>query len=234
MPRGDDPFRQGFVRIINRGDHAGEVRIDAFDDEGNHHGPLTLSLGGGRTIHFNSTDLEVSNPDKGLGGAAGSGTGDWRLELRTELDIEPLAFIRTKDRFLTAMHETAPSQGGRHWVAFLNPASNDRQVSLLRLVNPGEADAEVRITGVDDRGGRSGAVTLSIGAGKSRTLSSQQLEAGGAGLDGALGDGAGKWRLEVESPARPSGDEPAQEPHRAPDEPVHGPRATRGWTRTAR
>ena len=31
----------------------------------------------------------------------------------------------------------------------------------------------------------------------SRTLTSQELEAGGVGFDGALGDGAGKWELSI-------------------------------------
>ena len=36
-------------------------------------------------------------------------------------------------------------------------------------------------------------------AGRSLTLTAQQLEAGGTGLKGALGDGASKWRLTVTS-----------------------------------
>ena len=37
--------RQGFARVINRLEEAGEVRIEAFDDAGVMHGPATLSIG---------------------------------------------------------------------------------------------------------------------------------------------------------------------------------------------
>ena len=39
--RGSEGGYQGFARLINHSDVAGEVRIEAFDDEGAAHGPLT-------------------------------------------------------------------------------------------------------------------------------------------------------------------------------------------------
>ena len=73
-------------------------------------------------------------------------------------------------------------------------------MSHLRLVNPGEEEAEVTITGVDDRGESPGSeVTTTIAAGASRTFTAAALESGGEELQGALGDGEGKWRLTVES-----------------------------------
>ena len=149
---------------------------------------------------FNSEDLENGNAEKGLSDGVGAGEGAWRLQLSSELDMEVLSYIRTSDGFLTSMHDTVPSEGGRHWVAFFNPGSNDSQVSRLRLVNPGDEAAEVSIVGVDDRGESPGGdVTTTIPAGASRTFTAAALELGGEGLDGALGDGEGKWRLTVES-----------------------------------
>lgn len=54
------------------------------------------------------------------------------------------------------------------------------------------------IAGIDDAGeaGES-AVELTLEGGASRWASAQELEAGAEGLDGALGDGQGKWVLEV-------------------------------------
>ena len=196
----DPPGRQGFVRVINHSDEAGEVRIDAVDDEGGSYGPVVLTVDAGAVVHFNSDDLEDGNAEKGLSDGVGPGEGDWRLELSSELDIEVLSYVRTTDGFLTAMHDTAPSEGGRHRIAFFNPASNASQVSRLRLVNPGEEAAEVSIAGVDDRGEFPGSeVTTTIPAGASRTYTAVELESGGEGLQGALGDGAGKWRLVVQS-----------------------------------
>ena len=102
---------------------------------------------------------------------------------------------------MTAMHYVAPvSEGGGHWVPFFNPGSNTSKVSHLRLINPGTTEAEVTVTGRDDAGdAASGTVLLTLPAGAARTLTAQALEAGGEGIDGSLGDGAGKWRLSVTS-----------------------------------
>ena len=73
--------RQGFARVINHSEEAGEVEIEAFDDEGMSYGPLTLTIDAGETVHFNSNDLEEGNANKGLTGNTGSGQGDWRLDV---------------------------------------------------------------------------------------------------------------------------------------------------------
>ena len=197
-----DPRRQGFARIVNRSDEAGTVRIDAFDDTGERYGPLTLDVGAGESVHFNSSDLENGNPAKGLSGGVGTGTGAWRLEMATPLDLEVLGYMRTRDGFLTAMHDLAPHTAAGHRVAFFNPGGNASQVSRLRLINPGAEAVEVTIEGIDGNGDSPGtAVRLSLPARASRTLTARQLESGeGEGLSGALGDGAGKWRLLVHSP----------------------------------
>ena len=196
-----DPMRTGFVRIVNHSTRAGDVSIEAYDDEGQRFGPVVLSIGADEAVHVNSADLENGNPGKGLAGSTGPGEGDWRLVLTSGLDIEVLSYIRTMDGFLTAMHDTAPDDGGRHDVAFFNPGSNLDQESLLRLSNPGATSADVSVTGIDDAGRSPGTgVSVSIPAGKSRTYTAAELETGtDVGLDGSLGDGAGKWRLTVES-----------------------------------
>ena len=200
FPSATDTVREGFVRAINHDSRQGTVEVHAIDDSGRRFGPLSLAIGGSETVHFNSGDLEAGNDAKGLSGGTGSGDGDWRLELVSDLDIEVLAYIRTADGFLTAMHDTVAADEGGYRVAFFNPASNDDQASRLRVVNAGDAAAAVTITGVDDRGfpGRD-AVRFSVSPGAARTVTARELESG-EGLDGALGDGAGKWRFVVESP----------------------------------
>ncbi len=190
--------REGFVRFVNYGDGAGVVRIEAIDDSGAVHGPLTLSLGGGRAVHLASGDLERGNVAKGLSAGIGAGQGAWRLELRTGA-IEALAYVRTRDGFVTSMHDLVPRIGGHHDVPIFNPGSNVNQVSWLRLINSGQTDAAITVTGIDDSGALSpGAARLTVPARASRTLSASQLESGD-GLSDALGDGFGKWRLIVTS-----------------------------------
>ena len=195
-----DPLeREGFLRVVNRSDTAGTVRIEAFDDSDFDYEPVTLSLAPRQARHFNSTDLEDGNEAKGLTGSTGAGRSDWRLELSSDLDIEVLAYIRTQDGFVTSMHDLAPTTDGLlHRVAIFNPGSNYRQASHLRLVNRGTMDAEAAIEGIDDAGLSPGTtVRVRVPAGRAVSLGSKELEAGGEGFTGKLEDGTGKWRLWV-------------------------------------
>ena len=198
-------FRQGFIRIINRSSRSGTVSIRAIDDSGARFGPVTVTLSANATVHLNSMDLEQGNPSKGLSGGVGSGQGNWRLEFESDLDIEPLAYLRTGNGFLTSMNDVAEEETpGRYRVPIFNPGSNPNQVSHLRLINPTGNDTDVIVTGVDDRGTPppGGEVRISLPAGESRMVSARQLESGGDELHGRLGDGTGKWTLFV-SAGRP-------------------------------
>ena len=194
--------RAGFLRVVNRSNVSGEVAIEAVDDEGNRAGPVSLELGSRQTVHFNSDDLEAGNNAKGLAGGIGTGEGDWRLALTSELDLRVLSYIRTADGFLTSMHDLAPrAEDGSHRVVFFNPGSNTRQVSKLRLINNGDVAARAIIAGVDDGGSNSGAVSVAVPAASVRTFTAAELEAGSERLSGRLGDGGGKWRLRVTADA---------------------------------
>ena len=198
-PAANDQGQQGFVRVINRSDVRGHVRIDAYDDTGLHRGRIFLGIGANESVHFNSGDLEGGNADKGLAQGVGRGEGFWRLRLFAELNIEVLAYVRTKDGFLTSMHDVLPSVGNSLQAGTFNPGRNVEQVSRLRLINLGDAPATVRIRGTDDAGASSeGTVEVVIPAGVARTLTAGELESG-SGLDGGLGEGVGKWRLLVEA-----------------------------------
>ena len=194
--------QQSFVRIINHSDSAGTVDIHAVDDTGRRFGPVSLSIDAQAATHFNSRDLEAGNPSKGLSAGVGSGSGQWYLELSADVDIEALSYIRTADGFLTSMHEVASESAegsNRYYVPFFNPGSNASLQSFLRLVNPGAKSAGIVISGVDSAGDAApgGEVRLTLEAGAARLLSARALEQGGAGFTGRLGDGQGKWRLDV-------------------------------------
>ena len=212
LPPADDPLRQGFVRLVNRDARAGTVTVRAIDDEGEAYPAQALTLGAGQALQFTARDLEAGNADKGLAGI-GDGAGSWRLVFEPEpadLDLRALAYVRNPDSgSLAALHDTAPgSAAGGYEVAFFNPASNRGLASRLRLANRADAPGAVRITGTDSAGqpGES-ALTLTLPVGAACTLSAPVLESGewgdtgpGAGceaLTGALGDGAGKWRLRI-------------------------------------
>ncbi|MCZ0943970.1 MAG: hypothetical protein OXJ53_13000, partial [Gammaproteobacteria bacterium] len=194
-------MREGFMRVVNRSGREGAVAITAFDDMGAEHGPVSLSLGPRESRHFNSGELEAGSPAKGLDGSTGAGSGNWRLELDGgDLDFEALAYVRTDDGFVTAMHEVAPDAGGAARIAFLNPGSNNGQESVLRLANGDDDAAFITVTAIDDAGRAGGApITLELPAGHAAEVTAKALEEGSGGLSGALGDGQGKWRLCVEA-----------------------------------
>ena len=202
VPPASNVEQQGFVRVVNHSDRAGTVEITAIDDKGQRFGPVTLSLEAKAAQHFNSQDLENGNPGKNLSGRAGDGTGNWRLELKTDLEIEHLAYIRTMDGFVTSMHQVAAETeagSNRYHVPFFNPGRNRNQESRLRLINPGSSRAIIEITGLDDDGQAPplGPVRITLDAGNALILTAGDLEKGHSRTTGRLGAGSGKWRLSV-------------------------------------
>ena len=191
----------GFARLINRSDGPATVAIHARDDRGAPLGPVELKLDAGRAVHFNSATVAAGTVP-GLSAGLGLAETDLRFTLETEQAVEALAYVRTEDGFVTTMHERAPpiGQGQQAWyrVAFFNPARNQSQRSLLRVVNPAEGDVRVVVSGTDDAGEPGeGDVTFTVPGGGASVLTAAALEAGGEGLEGRLGAGRGKWELRV-------------------------------------
>ena len=152
---------------------------------------FTLPIGANQALHFNSDDLENGNAAKGIAGV-GSGTGHWRLRFSSNRDIQVLAYMRTEDGFLTALHDVVGYPGREHQVPMLNPGSNADRESSLRIVNATDAETSVTIRGYDDRNAEGDrAVRIALRGNEAKTFTAKQLE------DMGLGDGSGKWRLLV-------------------------------------
>lgn len=204
VPRADNVAQQGFVRLLNRENRAGDVVLWGIDDAGQRsQGTITLTLAPNESRQLNSGDLENGNPGKGIIGNLGVGSGNWRLRVVSDLDLVPMAFIRTPDGFLTSMHDTVAGDGLSVQVPIFNPGENPNQVSLLRLINDNTIAAQISIDGRDDSGAAApgGGVTLTLAAGAAISLSAQELEGlvARAALSGSLGDGSGKWALSITS-----------------------------------
>ena len=206
-PASSTEFPQGVLRIVNGEDNAGTVSIWAIDDAGIRTGPATFTFNASAAIEFDASELAAGNAAKGLTGGVGRLTGEMRLEIETDLDIVPLAFARSADGTLSAVHDTVDGVlsgepgSNRYDVPLFYPASEVVQASRLRLINLEDEPASVTIRGRDDFGAEApgGSVRLIIPAGGARTLTALQLEAGGVGLTGRLGAGTGRWRLTVSS-----------------------------------
>lgn len=200
VPPAANVQQQGFVRLVNREARPGDVAMWGIDDAGHRSpGTLTFALAPNESRQFNSLDLELGNAMK-ASGALGAGIGSWRLQVLSDLDLWPLALVRTPDGFLTTVHDTVAGNGLSLRVPTFNPAENPNQVGVLRIVNPNAAAVSVTIRGTDDAGQAGlGAVTLAIPAQAAVELSSPELESGntGKGLTGSLGNGSGKWQLAI-------------------------------------
>ena len=198
VPSAADPLREGIVRIVNHDAEAGEIEITATDDSGMEARPVLLVIPGGAVAQFNSTDLEAGSPEKGLTGGTGPGQGDWRLVLRSSLDFEVLSYLRTGDGLLTPMHDVLRRVDGFYRLSMFNPASNLNQASFLRFVNPTQrSDAAAWLWATDDTGAMPGrGVVVEVAPGQSRTVSAAELESG-TGLIGEIGDGQGRWRMDL-------------------------------------
>ena len=196
MATGAAGQQEGFLRIINHSNKAGMVQIYGVDDMGMMMGPAMLSMEAMQTVHVNSGDLENGNEDKGVSGMLGDGAGNWRLTISSdEIDVEPLAYVRTLgDGLLISVHDIVSEAGMMHRVPVFNPGSNTNQRSSLRVINLGDAEANIMITGVDDTGAAGGAIVSdTVPANGAKSISAADVE------DMGLGDGMGKWSLVVAS-----------------------------------
>ena len=200
---GGSLFGESFARVINRSAQAGEVRIEAIDATGQRYGPVTLAIGARQTAHFTATDLELGNAAKGLAAGVGYGDGDWRLELRSALDLAVSAYLRARDvghGLVSGMSAVAPETYAQHHMMTFDPGSGPGRASKLRLLNPGAKVARALIEGIDDSG-ETASVAVTVPAGGSRDFTAAALAAGdGDGVvAGRLGDGVGKWRFTATS-----------------------------------
>ena len=190
------PGGQGYVRIINNSDFDGEIEIRPTDDAGHEYPTNTIEISSKQAIHFNSSDLEDGNASKGITSGIGRGTGDWRLDIVSKLELDVLAYMRTDDGFVSSLHDLVDSNQDRHRVVYFNPGRNSNQVSKLRIVNPNDDEVQAQIRGTDDAGTESPTVTISLPGHCSRTITVQDLE-DGVDVEGALGQGSGKWQIMV-------------------------------------
>ncbi|MCY3731773.1 MAG: hypothetical protein OXF98_10565, partial [Rhodospirillaceae bacterium] len=147
LPSAADPLRAGVVRIVNHSATDGEVLVTAIDDSGRYFGPVTLTLHAQAAIEFSSTDLERGDDTLGIVPGVGNGEGDWRLLIESDLDIEPLAYVRTSTGFMDRLHDVAPRRWFYHRLALTAPDIPGSTGGTLRLINRDYTEAEVVILG---------------------------------------------------------------------------------------
>ena len=190
--------REGLFRIINHSDRDGQVKILAYDATGER----------SATIGFAYLEaLEAVNLSTDFLGIRNLGQGPWQFHLLTDLEIEPLAYIRTADGSVHAVHDAVePYEPRRYQVPTFNPSYR----SMLHMINSSGAAMSGIITGTDGEGElASGDVRFEIPPRASCTVNALQLESGNfpdtseCYFSGLLGDGTRKWRLNIDT-SRPA------------------------------
>ena len=200
-----ETVKKNFIRLINGGSQTGTVTIAGIDDNGAAApgGDVTITLGANQSTQVTVEDLENGNLTKGLTGNLGDGVGLWHLNITATVNISVMNLIRATGGFLTNVSQASPIVAQVNKVFFFNPGSNKSQKSSLRLVNNSNQTGSVTISGTDDKGvaAPGGKVTLSLASKGGAIITSKDLENGNSslGLTGSLGDGTGKWRLEITS-----------------------------------
>jgi len=195
--------QQSFIRLINTGAESSSITISALDDVGqiSPNGDVLLTLAAGKSLELSASDLEQGNPNLQLNGSLGVGSGRWRLNVWSQPKIKVMSYVLTSTGFLTNMSEVVGPSSGRHTVWIFNPGSNSNQASKLRVINNGQDDAAVTITGIDDAGnaGPGSDLTFNLPYNSVKEITAAELENGSSvkGLAGGIGDGKGKWRLTV-------------------------------------
>ncbi|MBO6557754.1 MAG: hypothetical protein JJ957_14705 [Pseudomonadales bacterium] len=201
---GSNSNQQTFLRFVNHNASATDVEIYGIDDAGvsSRRSPVSFQMAAQSSKQITAQDLESGNQNKGLSSSLCDLSGKWQLVVRSSNSIEVMSLIRTPDGFLTGLSDVVPVESGDNRVYFANPASNTSQQTFIRISNQSASTGSVTVTGIDDHGDASiGTVTFSLGANESKQVTAQDLENGNVskGLSGALGDGSGKWQLNISS-----------------------------------
>ncbi len=173
----------------------------------------SYTFGTGTTANTATLDelfdvLNTGGATYGIGGGAASLCAT--VDGVTEINAQTLAVVNGIDQ--TAEPDACAVAGlefnGSVIKVFqFNPGDATTNKSFLRVSNWGNSGGKVTIQAWDDSGtpAPGGNVTFNMTAGQSMQVNSEKLEAGGLSnnsttavpLTGALGDGAGKWRLVV-------------------------------------
>ena len=135
---------------------------------------------------------------------------DQVLSVTASIDMDPGDLVGAGGIVDPAPNTSAVSplvfNGDVFQVHTVNPGSNTTQESFLRISSNGGTGGKVTITAIDDDGNvHPGTdVTFTLASGESVQLTAADIENGttkttpaGGAISGAIGDGAGKWKVTV-------------------------------------
>ena len=196
---GSNRNQRSILRVVNTEAEPAKWTTGGYDDRGNWH-PMAGSLLVRPQHALTLTAQELENAH-GLG----DGKGKWRLWVRG-FPWFAMSLLESPTGHLTNLstapaHTTQLDDGATLHRLPLFPAAGGAREGFARLINRSYSSGEVTISAVDDAGGRSGPVRLTMRPRRAVHFNSVDLEGGNAakGLVGSVGVGEGDWRLEITS-----------------------------------
>lgn len=193
---GDGVAEETILRLSNGGSEPANALLTARDDRGDACDAFEVTIPAGEVEAVRSPRLHAECPS--LNGRAR------HVAIHAPEGVGATVLIRSAGGFMTTMNATVPAEdGGTMTAEVFNPGSNREKVSYLRLVNLEDGSAQVTVRGTDDQGRPgTGSARITLPAQGARTVSARDLEEGTGEVEGGLGDGTGKWRLDISSPRR--------------------------------
>ena len=152
----------GEVRLLNAGGEMVEVRLSGTDDAGSSGGAVELTLApwSARTL----TATALAEGEAGMLGALGAGSGNWRLRLEADREIDVLSLVRGSGGMLSDVSRRGRPAGAPPRTEVIDAAARGRPDLWVAAsaseaeLSPGEA-FELTAT-VGNRGGDASATTL--------------------------------------------------------------------------
>ncbi len=197
-----DNDHESLLRLSNQAEVSNDIELSVTDDLGNRQNALlSVTIPAQQTVTLGSADFATGTDLGSLQDGLDEGMSRWRIDAVGSQPFDAMSVFQSRDGLLSNMSDYLNIEQGPEQLLMMNPGSNGNQRSLLRLINENTEAASVDIVGIDDTGAQSAAVSLTIPSMQAVELTSQQLEAGSetAVMQGALGDGQGKWRLLLEA-----------------------------------
>ena len=152
----------GEVRLLNAGGAPAEVRLSGVDDAGSSGGAVELTLApwSARTL----TATALAEGEAGMRGALGAGTGNWRLRLEADRELDVLSLVRGSGGMLSDVSRRGRPAGAPPRTEVIDATARGRPDLWVTAsaseaeLSPGEA-FELTAT-VGNRGGDASATTL--------------------------------------------------------------------------
>ena len=195
----------GEVRLLNAGGEAVAVRLSGTDDAGSSGGAVELTLAprSARTL----TATALAEGEAGMRGALGAGTGNWRLRLEADREIDVLSLVRGSGGMLSDVSRRGRPAGAPPRTELIDATARGRPDLWVTAsaseaeLSPGEA-FELTAT-VGNRGGDASATTLRYHRSADAAITTSDTQVGTDAVAALAAGATSAESLTVNAPTAP-------------------------------